>query len=342
MLTKFIKKSTALLVLSLFASVVSAQGESSLVAGKYGEVEGQNVQKVLSAGKVADVLLIALVPEKLLGVSSELPKKGMPYFSEQVQKLAVTGRLAGRGSTAPLEKLVALKPDIIVDVGSVSKSYLATAERVNQQTQLPFVLVDGKFSQTAQQIREVANLIGSKEKGEKLAGYAEKVLKLSENSVRNEKQPMTVYFGRGADGLETGLAGSIHSEVLDWVGLKNVADVAGEKKIARVSMEQLLQWQPSIILTHDKNFYEVLKTSAVWQQLSAVKNNQFYLVPAEPFGWLDQPPSVNRLLGAVWLAHHFATEKVDAKQYAQLINEYFALFYGHQLDQKAQAKFGIK
>lgn len=85
MLTKFIKKSTALLVLSLFAGVVSAQSESSLVAGKYGEVEGQKVQKVLSAGKVADVLLIALAPEKLLGVSSELPKKGMPYFSEQVQ-----------------------------------------------------------------------------------------------------------------------------------------------------------------------------------------------------------------------------------------------------------------
>ncbi|EJS87546.1 hypothetical protein AAUPMB_13486, partial [Pasteurella multocida subsp. multocida str. Anand1_buffalo] len=93
----------------------------------------------------------------------------------------------------------------------------------------------------------------------------------------------------------TGLAGSIHGEVLDWVGLKNVADVAGEKKIARVSMEQLLQWQPSVILTHDKNFYELLKTADVWQQLSAVKNKQFYLVPAEPFGWLDQPPSVNRL-----------------------------------------------
>lgn len=46
MLTKFIKKSTALLVLSLFAGVVSAQSESSLVAGKYGEVEGQKVQSV--------------------------------------------------------------------------------------------------------------------------------------------------------------------------------------------------------------------------------------------------------------------------------------------------------
>ncbi|EJS87547.1 hypothetical protein AAUPMB_13491 [Pasteurella multocida subsp. multocida str. Anand1_buffalo] len=33
---------------------------------------------------------------------------------------------------------------------------------------------------------------------------------------------------------------------------------------------------------------------------------------------------------------------MDAKQYAMLINDYFALFYGHQLDQKAQAKFGIK
>lgn len=341
MLTKILKKPTALFVLSLFAGMVSAQPDT-LVAGKYGEVEPQKVQKVLSAGKVADVVLFSLAPEKLLGVSSELPKKSAPYLSDQVKALEVTGRLAGRGSTAPLEKLVAMKPDIIVDVGSVSKSYLATAERVNQQTQLPFVLVDGKFPQTAEQIRTIAKLIGSDEKGEKLANYADKVLKLTHNLAKNDKQPVTVYFGRGADGLETGLAGSIHAEVLDWVGVKNVADVAGDKKIVRVSMEQILQWQPSIILTHDKNFYEVLKTSDVWKQLSAVKNNQFYLVPAEPFGWLDQPPSVNRLLGAVWLAHTLAADKVDATQYATLIKDYFALFYGHQLSDKEQAKLGIK
>lgn len=340
MFVKFMQKTTALLLIAFLMGSVNAQENTSLIAGKYGEVDAQKVEKILSAGKVADVLLISLAPEKLLGVSSELPQKSHDYLSEQVRNLAVTGRLAGRGSTAPLEKLVAMKPDVIVDVGSVSKSYLATAERVNQQTQLPFVLIDGKFAQTKAQILTLAKLIGSDEKGDKLANYAEKVLQLTHNLVQND-QPMTVYFARGADGLETGLAGSIHTEVLDWVGLKNVAEIAGENKIARVSMEQLLQWQPDIILTHDKNFYELLKISELWQGLSAVKNQRVYLVPSAPFGWLDQPPSVNRLLGAAWLGHKVA-DKINATDYANLIKEYFELFYSHQLTIEEKTKFGIK
>jgi iron complex transport system substrate-binding protein len=27
------------------------------------------------------------------------------------------------------------------------------------------------------------------------------------------------------------------------------------------------------------------------------------LLPSKPFGWLDRPPSVNRLLGCAWLAN---------------------------------------
>ena len=31
--------------------------------------------------------------------------------------------------------------------------------------------------------------------------------------------------------------------------------------------------------------------------------DKFFLIPNNPFGWLDSPPSVNRLLGVRWVSH---------------------------------------
>ena len=63
-------------------------------------------------------------------------------------------------------------------------------------------------------------------------------------------------------------------------------------------MEQLLLWNPDVIFSQYPEFLQTLKDNPQWQQLSAVKMDTF-LIPNNPFGWLDSPPSVNRLLGYV-------------------------------------------
>ena len=44
------------------------------------------------------------------------------------------GRITGRGNTANLEVVLALKPDLILDVGSVNPTYVSLADRVQQQS----------------------------------------------------------------------------------------------------------------------------------------------------------------------------------------------------------------
>lgn len=44
------------------------------------------------------------------------------------------GRLTGRGNTANLKLIVQLKPDLIVDVGSMTDTYISLADRVQSQT----------------------------------------------------------------------------------------------------------------------------------------------------------------------------------------------------------------
>jgi iron complex transport system substrate-binding protein len=40
-----------------------------------------------------------------------------------------------------------------------------------------------------------------------------------------------------------------------------------------------------------------------WASLGAVAQGHVYLAPSLPFGWIDEPPSVNRLLGLLWTGH---------------------------------------
>jgi len=39
--------------------------------------------------------------------------------------------------------------------------------------------------------------------------------------------------------------------------------------------------------------------------VAAVSNNRVHLAPTVPFGWIDDPPFVNRLIGLAWLANIF-------------------------------------
>ncbi len=316
---------------------LSAKGasplESPLLAAAYGKIPGANsIQRIVSAGPIADVLLVSLAPGKLVGISTPgIPDDHKKYLSDTVRNLPYTGRLAGRASTFPMESLLELKPDIIVDVGSTSASYTSTAERVHQQTGIPYVLISGRLADSDGQLRLLGEMLGAPDNGKPLADFAQSVLSAARTVQEKNHVAPSMFFGRGADGLETGLAGSMHTEVMDRLGARNVAAAAGKDLIARISMEQLIAWDPDVILTQDANFFQRLQTEKIWKDYRAVRQGRYHLVPSVPFGWMDHPPCINRLLGLLWGMHAFYPEQWPLERYRQEVIRYFDLFYGYAL-----------
>jgi iron complex transport system substrate-binding protein len=90
-------------------------------------------------------------------------------------RLCPIGRLSGRGSTLPLEKLLALQPDLVLDSGTSDATHVSAAERLARQTGLACVLVQGSLPEHARQLREVGSLLGAAERGETLARHADEV-----------------------------------------------------------------------------------------------------------------------------------------------------------------------
>ncbi len=281
-----------------------AAGEDGVVVGRFGSPPApQQVRRVFAAGPPAAVLVAALAPEKLLGWPWPLSDAARAWLGEPLRSLPHTGRLAGRGSTVPLESLLQWQPDLIVDAGTADASYLSTMRRTSEQTGLPTLLIQGRIAEHGAQLRAVGRLLGVAERGAALAAQADAAVALAEAvraSVPLARRPR-VYYGRGSDGLETGLVGAINLELLEFCAGRNVAVQAGSGSLTRVSLEQVLAWDPEVIVTQDAAFARRALADPLWRSISAVRQRRVHCAPVLPFGWLDGPPGVNRLLGLRWL-----------------------------------------
>ena len=275
----------------------------------------------------------ALAPEKMVGWVAAPSPEAQEFIAEPFRDLPVNGRLTGRGNTANLEMVLAMEPDLILDVGSVDDTYASLADRVQEQTGIPYVLIDGRFDRTPATIREVGALLGAEARAEEMAAFAEGALARREAAIAGipEDARPRVYYGRGPDGLETGLAGSINMEGLGAVGAVNVAEAAGSGGLTNVSIEQILAWNPEIIIAQDPGFRDAVVTDPLWAEVNAVKAGRVYGAPNLPFGWFDAPPGINRAIGIAWLTAVLYPEQSTTDLRAE-VREFFRLFYHVEID----------
>lgn len=96
-----------------------------------------------------------------------------PFIAPANRDLPALGRLTGRGGTANLEVVLKTKPDLILDFGSVRDTYVSLADNVQQQTGIPYILIDGRFGATAAALRLLGDILGHKDRGELIAKYVE-------------------------------------------------------------------------------------------------------------------------------------------------------------------------
>ena len=301
-------------------------------AGRKVEVP-ERIERVMAAGPPASVLIYMLAPQKMIGWVIKPREAVLPYLLPSVRDLPEIGRLTGRGGTASVEAVMAAKPDVIVDFGSVNPTYVSLADRVQSQTGIPYLLIDGKLSSTAGAVRLLGSIIGVEERAERLAARTQAILDDIDRLARAvpDAQRPHVYLARRADGLESGNRGSINTEIIERAGGLNVVDANRERGgLVPVSLEQVLAWNPDTIITTDRNFTGEAKAVSAWSNVEAVRRGRIFLSPTLPYGWIDEPPSLNRLLGLQWLGNLFFPDryKVDIRAEAK---DFYKLFYQVEL-----------
>ena len=200
------------------------------------------------------------------GWNRPLTPEERAYIPPRYANLPTLGRLTGRGNTANVEVMLASRPDVIIDYGVVNPTYVSLADRVQQQTGVPYLLFDGSLSQIPRAYIAAGESLGVGERAKELARYAEGLLaEIDERlaQVPAEKRPL-VYYARGPRGLQTGLKGSINVESLERIGARNIAaERMGPGGIVTVSPEQLLAWNPEVVITIDSDFFGAARSDDI-------------------------------------------------------------------------------
>jgi iron complex transport system substrate-binding protein len=90
------------------------------------------VERVFPAGPPAAIMLYTLAPQLLLGWPRPNRAEEREFLLPDIGSRPEVGRITGRGNTANLEAVLTLKPDLVLDVGYVTDTYVSLADRVQE------------------------------------------------------------------------------------------------------------------------------------------------------------------------------------------------------------------
>jgi iron complex transport system substrate-binding protein len=315
----------------LLASLPAFAGEFTDAAGRR-VLLPDLIERVMPAGPASAVFVYVLVPNKLIGWPVPLTRAQRALLPAKYARLPAVGDLAGPYPTATADTVTRLHPDLIIGYGSIGPDAVAYANHIQQQTHIPYILLDGSIQRIPDQLRDLGPILGAGDHGLAVANYAARSIEALRGQllISSVTDRPLVYYGRGPDGLETALLGAPAISDIDQAGVINVARGLGADRLVRVTRDQLFAWNPQIIIAQQRSFYNALLHSYEWRGLAAVHDKKVYLAPADPFGWIDDPAGVNRTLGLYWLSNLFYPDLYQ-QDLGTLAREFYQLYYGVQL-----------
>ena len=285
--------------------------------------------RVMAAGPSAEVLIYVLAPNKLAGWARPVTPG---TAAGRVHRLPMIGALAATNLAAAAAAVSRVHPDMVLDSGPLTPERAAFADQITEATGVPYVLLDNAIDRTPSMLRVAGRLLGVAARADDLAGSAEHAI----DALRGRLliQPATkrprVYVAHGPSGLETGLPGSGAAASIDAAGAINVAAPLGAGGKVAVTPQQLRLWNPDLIIVENPSLYAAIVRSPMWRNLAAVRNKKVFLEPSSPFGWIDDPPGVNRLIGLYWLSQIFypGDSQDDMRT---LLQDFYDKFYNIKL-----------
>jgi iron complex transport system substrate-binding protein len=293
------------------------------------------IETVYCASPMGTNLMYMLAPDMMVGWNITPTKLEKKYIPEEYRSVVGLGGWFGKNTTGNVEEIIKRAPDVVLSLGDLDSAAVSEAERIQGLLSIPVVMIDGDLVKSGAALRFIGGLLGVQERAEELAAYCDGIVQEADTIAAKltDEQQARVYYAEGIKGLNTDPSGSMHTEVLDLVGGANVAevDLQSDYGMSPVSLEQVLAWNPEVILVasdpaEESNVYEQITTGADWSTITAVEEKQIYQIPRGPFDWFDRPPSISRILGIRWLGNLLYPDLYQYDMKAE-VKEFYALFY---------------
>ena len=302
-----------------------------------------SLNKVVATSPPMTTVVYMIAPEKLTALNFEWTDDEKVYVPSKYHGLPNIGGWYGT-QDGSYEEFIASEPDIVIEsIDEGGDGDLSTVnERQSKFGKIPVVAVNDTTSveKVDSSISFIGEVIGAQDNAKKLTDFNDKYLDEVHKKSSQISDKKNVYYAEGNDGLKTNPSGSVHGQLIDLVGGNNVANSLSQGNTSsgvQVSIEQVISWNPDVIITTDPDFYAKVYNDSNWQCINAVKNHEVYLSPQSPFKWFDRPVGANMIIGVPWTAKVIYPDQYKDIDMVGATKEFYSNFYHYDLSDN-QAK----
>lgn len=281
-------------------------------------------ERLVSGYFISSSALIALgLREKIVGIEAKADKR-------QIYRLAAPELIGlpntGTAKDFHLEDCLAMEPDVVI----LPLRLKDTAETLEKMG-LTVLLVNPESQELMEEmVTLLGKAAGTEERADALLAYIEvcRSFLLQKENTFGERP--TVYLAGNSSMLSTAGAEMFQSDMIRLAGGSNTAEMFTDSYWVGISYEQLLAWDPDVILLASDAVYTVEEVLSDPNLVGcrAVKKGAVYQMPSEAEAW--DSPVPGGILGSVWLASVLHPDAVSAKESESMIGEFYKEFYGFE------------
>lgn len=252
--------------------------------------------------------------------------------------------MPGDLNSVNIESLLALKPDVVFVTNYAPSEMIKQISDVN----IPVVAISlrtgevgekGKLNPTLtdedkayndglkQGIELIAEVFEKKQQGDELVKAAFANRKLLADRLGDVSADKRVRTYMANPDLGTYGSGKYTGLMMEHAGAYNVA-AATIKGFKQVSLENVLEWNPAVILVQDRypDVVPQILNDQGWANIQALKDKKVFLMPEYAKAW-GYPMPEALALGEVWLAKALYPQRFQDVDLDKMVNDYYQKFY---------------
>lgn len=282
-------------------------------------------ETIVSGYYISSSILLSLgLKDRVIGIESK-PEKRPIYKLAAPEFLEIPN--VGTMKEFDLEATAALNPDLVV----LSVRLKDSAESLEKLGIKVIAINPESMEELKEALEMISKATGTEDRAAKLIEYynekTEELARLTEG-----KEVKNVYLGGNSDFLSTASKKMYQDTLITNAGGNNVAGDIDDTYWATISYEQLIQYNPDIIVGAAGASYSVddILNDDKLKSLKAVENNQVYIIPNAFELWDSPIPS--GIIGTMYLTSLLHEDVYSFEEFKDDTFDFYKEFYDLEID----------
>lgn len=232
-----------------------------------------------------------------------------------------------------IEELAKVKPDIVFVEIDVIK-YKGEAEKFDKFG-IPYFVVDfNNIEEQQEMIRKVGKVLGKEVKADNYIYFYNQCIEMV--SEKTNEIPLDQRINIYHSVNEATRTDAPNTLPADWTEVAGANNVSVNKELKFVdnkyfaSLEQILLWNPEVILVNEDGVEEYILTNKQWENLDAVKNEKVYLLPNGVSRW-GHHNSIETPLAILWTSKKLYPDRFVDIDLKKITKDFYKEFFSYEL-----------